>query len=101
MSIQRFGVELRAEMAGDTLRGHAAVFGQMARIGAGWEDLGRSAFDAVLKDPSTDVRSLINHDPTLLLGRQSAGTLRVSVDSEGLPFEVDLPNTSYANDLRE
>lgn len=101
MTVARFGVELRAEMNGDTLRGHASVFGQMARIGGGWEDIAPSAFDAVLADDATDVRALINHDPTLLLGRQSAGTVRVGVDSQGLPFEVDLPNTSYANDLRE
>jgi hypothetical protein len=99
--MQRFGVQLRAEMSGDTLRGHASVFGQVACIGAGWEQVGRSAFDAVLADPETDVRALRDHNPSMLLGRQSAGTLRVSVDSEGLPFEVDLPDTSYANDLRE
>ena len=100
MTVQRFGVELRAAMDGDTLKGHGAVFGSVARIGGGWESVGRSAFDAVLADPETDVRALINHDPTLLLGRQSAGTLRLGVDDNGLAFEVDLPNTSYANDLR-
>jgi hypothetical protein len=96
----RFGVELRAEMQGDTLRGHAAVFETRARIRNGWEDVDRHAFDAVLAARDTDVRALINHQPSMLLGRQSAGTLRLSVDSQGLPFEVDLPNTSYANDLR-
>jgi len=101
MTVQRFGVELRAEMSGDTLRGHASVFGQMARVGGGWENVGSSAFDAVLADPETDVRALRDHNASMLLGRQSVGTLRLSVDSEGLPFEVDLPNTSYANDLRE
>src|SRR6266508_3149323 len=30
-----------------------------------------------------------------------AAALRVKADSEGLAFEVDLPDTSYANDLRK
>ena len=96
---QRFAVEFRAEVSGDTLRGHAAVFGQTAKIGGGYEQLAPTAFDAALKD--SDVRALLNHNPTLVLGRQSAGTLRLGVDAEGLAFEVDLPNTSYARDLRE
>lgn len=99
-NLTRYQVELRAELRGDTLVGHAAVFGSRARIRNGWETVERSAFDAVLTRPGTDVRALINHDASLLLGRQSAGTLRLSTDSEGLPFEVDLPATSYANDLR-
>lgn len=100
MTISRFGVELRATLDGDTLVGHAAVFGQTARIGAGYEQLDRTAFDEVLAAPDTDVRALRDHDPKMLLGRQSAGTLDLVVDDEGLAFRVKLPDTSYANDLR-
>jgi len=35
------------------------------------------------------------------LGRVSSGTLRIGTDKRGLFYEVDLPNTSYANDLVE
>lgn len=101
MNYTRFNVQLRAQLTGSKLRGHAAVFGQVADIGPHYEQLMPGAFDAALGNPDTDIRALINHDPMYLLGRQSAGTLRVGVDSEGLEFEVDLPNTSYANDLRE
>lgn len=100
-TLTRFNVELRAQITGQKLRGHAAVFGQVADVGRHYEQLERGAFDDVLRNPDTDVRALINHDANLLLGRQSSGTLRVSTDSEGLDFEVDLPNTTYANDLRE
>lgn len=100
MSITRFGVELRAKLDGDTLVGHAAVFGQVARIGAGYEQLERSAFDEVLTLPDTDVRALRDHNPSMLLGTQHAGTLDLDVDDEGLAFRVKLPDTSYANDLR-
>lgn len=96
-----FAAELRAEVSGNTLRGHAAVFGQYAPMPGHLEVLSRTAFDRALKDPKTDVRALFNHDPNMLLGRQSSGTLRLSTDDEGLVFELDLPDTSYANDLRE
>jgi HK97 family phage prohead protease len=94
-------VELRAQITGNKLEGHAAVFGQVARVRNDWETLAPTAFDEVLSNPDTDVRALVNHDPMYLLARQSAGTLRIGTDREGLAFELDLPNTSYANDLRE
>jgi uncharacterized protein len=100
LTVARFGVELRATVTGNKLAGHAAVFGQVAQIGGGYEQLAPTAFDQVLANPDTDVRALFNHDPSAVLGRQSAGTLRLGVDDEGLAFEVDLPDTSYARDLR-
>lgn len=99
--LMRFHCELRAEMTGrNRLEGHAAVFNQLADLGSHYEEMGTSAFDAVMKSPEDDPRALINHDPSMVLGRKTAGTLRYSTDSEGLPFQVDLPDTSYANDLR-
>lgn len=93
----RYAVELRASVEGDTLVGHAAVFDQIAPIGSrGYERVARTAFDGALQD----VRALINHDENLLLGRQASGTLRVEVDDQGLAFEVELPDTQYARDLR-
>jgi HK97 family phage prohead protease len=93
------GAECRSELVGDTLFGHAAVFGARARIGGYDEELTRSAFDAAL---GGDVPALVNHDPSRVLGRTAAGTLRLSVDDSGLYFEIPkLPDTSYAHDLRE
>jgi HK97 family phage prohead protease len=97
----RFGVELRAEVSGNRLVGHAAVFGSYAPLPGHLEALSRSAFDAVSRDSTTDVRCLYEHDRSKLLGRQSSGTLRWSVDSQGLPFEVDLPDTTHGRDVRE
>lgn len=98
-------VQCRAEVRGSgssvKLGGYAAVFEQTTDLGrAGREQIARSAFDAALADPTTDVRALWNHDPQYLLGRQGAGTLRLSVDSTGLEYEVDLPDTDYARNLR-
>jgi len=100
MTVQRFGVLCRAEVAGRVLRGHAAVFDQFADLGQHLEQLRSTAFKRVLDDPATDVRALWNHNPDHLLGRQSSGTLRVGTDSSGLEFEVDLPDTSLGRDLQ-
>lgn len=98
----RWTVRARAELRGNTLYGHMAVFGERAQVGPQeWERIGAGAFDDVLADPETDAVALINHDPDQLLGRQSSGTMRVRVDPTGLAFDVDLPNTTYANNLRE
>lgn len=97
----RIHAELRAaEVSGNTLAGHAAVFGQVAQIRGGWEAIAPSAFDEVLAGED-DVVALRDHDPSQLLGRRVAGTLRLATDDDGLAFEVDLPDTSYARDVRE
>jgi HK97 family phage prohead protease len=102
VTVQRFGVELRAEVRGRRLTGYASVFNQFADLGNHFEQMAPTAFRSALADPATDVRALFNHDPSLLLGRQASGTLRIGVDSQGLEFEVpDLPNTQAGNDVRE
>lgn len=97
--MDRFGVELRAEIAGDILRGHAAVFDSLAKLPTGYEAIDRGAFDDVLARDDLDVRALVNHDPSQLLGR-TPNTLRLSTDKTGLAFEVDLPDTRAAHDIR-
>lgn len=98
--MNRLHAELRsAEVAGNTLSGHAAVFGQHAEIRGGWEAISPAAFDEVLARDD-DVVALRDHNPTLILGRRANGTLRLSTDRDGLAFEVDLPETSYADDVR-
>lgn len=99
--MNRLYCDLRsADVTGNTLAGHAAVFGQMAEIRGGWEAIGSTAFDDVLKR-GEDVVALRDHNPELLLGRTSSGTLRLATDDDGLAFEVDLPDTAYARDVRE
>jgi hypothetical protein len=81
-----------------TLAGYAAVFNEEAVIAGYFRELilpGAFAA-AVARD---DVRAAFNHEPNLVLGRTTAGTLRLHEDSKGLAYEIDPPNTSYANDL--
>lgn len=91
-------VERRDAGAGPPLiRGHAAVFDSLSEnLGGFREVIAPGAFDDVLGD---DVRALFNHDPNAILGRSTAGTLRIGVDSTGLTYEIDPPDTQSARDL--
>lgn len=81
------------------LAGYAAVFDAETVIGEYFrERVEPGAFDEALARPD-DVRALRDHAPSMILGRQAAGTLRLFIDERGLRYEVDLPDTSYARDL--
>lgn len=56
------------------------------------------AFDRALRERQ-DVRALWNHSPDRVLGRTTAGTLRLSTDARGLKYEVDPP--AHAADIVE
>jgi len=87
------------EHEGRKIRGYAAVYNSDSEwMGGFYEQIEAGAFDDVLDN---DVRAYFNHDENLILGRVSSGTLRISTDKKGLFYEVDLPNTTYANDLIE
>jgi HK97 family phage prohead protease len=58
------------------------------------------AFDKAVGD-GADVRALFNHDANQVLGRTKAGTLRLSADERGLPYEVDPPDTTTGRDVTE
>lgn len=94
-------LEVRAAADGKAagLRGHAAVFGSVSEdLGGFREVINPGAFDETLASQE-DIRALRNHDPDQLLGRTSTGSLRLSQDSGGLAFDLDVPDTSYARDM--
>lgn len=92
--------ELRKAADGrPVLEGYAAVFGKRSQdLGGFTETVNRKAFNKTLAD-GADVRALLNHDPNFVLGRSTSGTLRMSPDSTGLHYEVDLGDQTYARDL--
>src|ERR1035438_10507743 len=83
--------ELRAERAADGkvyLTGRAAPYNVLTRLwGSVWERVMPGAFSRALKEKQ-DVRHLVNHDPTQVLGRTKAGTTELSEDSKGLNFRT-------------
>jgi HK97 family phage prohead protease len=116
--VMRDGIQRRFSRPGESIRlqqrdggglpkivGYAAVFYRAGDPGTEYElwpgcveRIMPGAFDkAVAGD---DVRGLVNHDAALVLGRNGpAGTLRLFVDSRGLGYEIDPPDTTYARDL--
>ena len=94
-----FGTELRFSTEG-ILSGHAAVFNKWSeQMGFFKEQIAPGAFRKTIQE--ADVRALFNHDPNYPLGRTTNGTLKLWEDDVGLAYELQLPNTSYAKDLRE
>ena len=64
------------------------------------EKITPTAFNKTLAD-KTEVKCLLGHDVTKILGSSRAGTLRMTSEKDGLHFEVDLPNTTDGNDAYE
>lgn len=97
----------KIEMRGDAgkqqavLIGYGAVFNKRSsNLGGFFEVISPGAFDDILKS-GQDVRALFNHDASMLLGRASSKTLRLTADSTGLRYEIDLPDTQLGRDVRE
>ncbi len=92
-------VEERADGTKRMVVGYAAIFGEVADIGGYFDEvIARGAFTETLK--TSDVRAYFNHDRGRVLGRVSAGTLRLREDAKGLAVEIDLPDTSDGRDVR-
>lgn len=89
--------ELRAGDSGKVATGYAALFGATADIGDMFEEvIAPGAFSETIND---DVRALINHERSRIIGRTKSGTLRLREDSKGLYVEIDLPDTTDGRDL--
>ena len=94
-------VELRTDNKGGApvIKGVAAVFNSMSEdLGGFREQIAPGAFKSCIVE-GCDVRALFNHEPNMILGRTTAKTLRLLETDQGLAFEVDMPDTSYAKDL--
>lgn len=95
-------IEVRAdETSGGWKGGGLAIVynSRSENLGGFTEIIKPGAARKVLKD-KPDTRALQNHNPDLLLGRTTAGTLRLKDSPKGLDYEFDAPATSYADDLR-
>lgn len=94
-----FHIELRQEERDKPpqIEGYAAVFDSLSEEMWGMREIIEPGFfDDVLED---DTRALFNHDRNYVLGRASAGTLKLRQDSHGLQVEIDPPQTDLVRDL--
>lgn len=95
-------LKTRAEPDGQDMyiEGYFAVFNRQTELWPGaFEEIFPGAFDETL---GNDIRALINHDTTLVLGRNKSGTLELKADSHGLWGRIKInPNDSDAVNLYE
>lgn len=71
-----------------SIEGYFAVFNSDYDLGMGMsESIAPGAFTNTLAD---DIRALVNHDTTLVLGRTSAHTLEVRQDERGLWGKIQI-----------
>lgn len=94
-------LETRAEQEGEMLiEGYFAVFNKETELWPGaFEEISPGAFDGTM---GNDIRGLINHDTSLVLGRNKSGTLQLKIDSHGLWGSIRInQNDSDAVNLYE
>lgn len=95
-------LKTRADSDGQDMyiEGYFAVFSRQTELWPGaFEEIAPGAFDNTL---GNDIRALINHDTTLVLGRNKSGTLELRTDNHGLWGSIKInPNDTDAVNLYE
>jgi len=93
--------EVRADAGKRTIKGYASVFNTLSdNLGGFVEQIAPGAFSRCLST-NPDVRCLVDHLPSSILGRSTAGTLRLREDNVGLAIECDMPDPTLGNDTLE
>jgi HK97 family phage prohead protease len=85
-------LKTRSEPSNDEMiiEGYFIVFNRETELWSGaFEEIAPQSLDKTL---SNDVRALINHDTTLVLGRNKAGTLTLTKDERGLWGSIKINN---------
>lgn len=94
------GAEVRAiitESGTQQIEGYAAVFDKNSvDLGGFVERIAPGAFRESIA--GGDIRALWSHNSDLVLGRTANNTLRLSEDTYGLKFQLDLPDTTLGRD---
>lgn len=88
-------VETRAD-GRPAIRGLGIVYNRLSQdLGGFRERIMPGAFDKILgrQRGRVDLVSYFNHDPNMMLGRESAGTLEVTGDTQGVRYVVTPPST--------
>ena len=93
--------ELRIDAVdGNRIEGYAIVFHSLSLDLGGFRELiAPEAVDRTLTD-AADVRALVDHDSSKIIGRTRAGTLTLRKDPKGMRVIIEPdPQISYAGDL--
>ena len=94
------GVQDRDDATGlPTLTGYAALFNRETELFPGFrERIAPGAFARSLKE-NADVRALVDHDSSRILGRTKAGTLDLTENRKGLKVVITPPETQVGQDV--
>lgn len=105
-AVQPVKLQQRTEGEMPLITGYGAVFYRAGQEGTQYwlldnivERIAPGAFTRAIAED--DIRGLKNHDPNLLLGRNTAGTMKLFVDEVGLRYEIAPPNTQTGRDTVE
>jgi uncharacterized protein len=91
--------DVRAD--GQKIVGYPVVFDSLSEdLGGFFEVISPTAVDRTLAE-QRDVRALVDHDPSKVIGRMKAGTLALSKDARGLRAEIVPPDTTVGRDILE
>jgi HK97 family phage prohead protease len=94
-------IETRAS-GREAIRGLAIPYNRLSLdLGGFRERILPGAFDKILSRQRgrSEILSYYNHNSDLLLGRESAGTLTVTVEEKGVVYTVEPPDTSAGRDV--
>ena len=94
-------VEIRVHTEGgqQKITGYAAVFDSLSEdLGNFRETIKHGTFKRALAE-NQDVRGLVDHDSSKIIGRTEAGTMTLVEDEKGLKYSIDVPDTQAGRDV--
>jgi HK97 family phage major capsid protein/HK97 family phage prohead protease len=95
---ERITFATEVSLEGRRHRGSVQLAGARTRRNGEWLEIDPAA---LVGADATEVVARWNHDPEKVLGRMSNGTVRLSRTDQGIGYEIDPPNTTYAEDAIE
>ncbi len=102
-------VRTAAEGESRTIGGYAVRYNTPVVITDRWgdkylEEIAAGCFEESLnrcREKGGEIKALWNHDTGRPLGSTKTGTLRFNPDAAGLNYDIDLPDNTWGNDVRE
>ena len=92
-------LRVQGDSDGPVITGYAAVFDLLSEdLGGFKERVLPGAFTDTLKG-KPDVKALIDHDSSKILGRTTAGTLKLEEDKKGLAVRISPADTTAGTDI--
>lgn len=99
---RRYAGEARVELdASRKIRGYAIVFDALSQDLGGFREIIKpEAVNRTLSE-ALDVRALVDHDSSKVIGRIRSGTLSLRKDRRGLRADIDPADTTTGRDILE